>query len=1217
MAAGGGKITRTEAKNATVDSAEILNFLKNEMAEDARRMSERRRFTERLLSHDDVQVAELKTPTIDISKPFSEAKKIAGFETAVNADTGVEIAISSDGYKETRNSINKLAENLKMPAIAALENFNVLMPNSVYVGSYTDYGNSQNMTAMHCFVAPFEYDGTEYRAIYSAKETRNNDGSYSTKLYLQRVEALKAQKNVVHVEDRTVSSNEAQRSYYINDTTDTSISASGDNVNTIPINDLLEGYNLSALKAWPLAKIDVEERRAGDADSGWGRKADEVRRINHAVKVFNGIYEELYNMVNDAYVRNGYEKMGRRKNYFPHFQEEESNLFENFARKLGFGAGKYALPTSIDGLTETFSPGRNYNKHAEHRLGTDTAFDAIAGFEDYIESATKAAYLTDDIKRLRQLEREIRAGEQIGTLTSRTKLSKANGDFGSLAKWVHEYANLVAGKKSSLDRGVENVVGRRVYQVLDTIRSRRGAAAVAGNISSALTNIAPVVQVISEHPIATVKGMMGMMCDLMRGGDTPESRFLTRRFASDQLGVGRLARIEKIASKPFEIVDTIASNIVVRGYYQSNIDAGMEPEAAMLSADAQAARLMADRSLGQMPNVYSSKLFMGVLGQFQLEVANNLKWMKDITRTYSPGRAAAILTLLAVMSKLTNEAWKQLTGRELMLDPISAVQEGVSAGREAAQQGGAWQGLWKGVSAGLGELMGNLPYISGGRIGTNLISDAIDAVGTIKDAAEEGSSARAWDTAFWQMMNYITYGGQIKKSYQGEGALLAGGVYNKNGQLMYPVDASDTWTRVQTLIFGKSSTRYARMYWDEGRSALTADNTTKYQQLVEGGMSPGAAYETVYAHQHAGRLYNKIQQAEKAGDEEEAARLKIQLGEQLARVDYESIIPAGLEGEMKYGYAQLLKSAYMESGDEAFMPEYYKGEFTENGVKYKFTPESMERIAQAYSTNLEAQMAVYQNTWESMSEGERRDAYSKAKQNARAAAKKWGRKNAEYISVEEYEKRGYVAPENAESESKQPAGLTNPIADIYRAATGEGGDMINAFTNARTGETAATGAGLNEASSDGTAAGGAAAGGLSADEIKQLSNASTSKSNKSGSSGRRRSGGRKAGGSSMTVGAPTATVNIPWYKTRMYESFGAGYNPFPLTNSFEWGGERVSLSGEEMGAYSGLYDAYMDMYMRERQQEWDGSDSAGRETMLREMDERARDAAYQHLREVG
>ena len=83
-------------------------------------------------------------------------------------------------------------------------------------------------------------------------------------------------------------------------------------------------------------------------------------------------------------------------------------------------------------------------------------------------------------------------------------------------------------------------------------------------------------------------------------------------------------------------------------------------------------------------------------------------------------------------------------------------------------------------------------YISGGRIGTNLISDAIDAAGKIKTAIEEGDDARAWDEAFWQMMQYITYGGQFKKTYQGEGALLAGGVYNKSGQLMYPVDASDT-----------------------------------------------------------------------------------------------------------------------------------------------------------------------------------------------------------------------------------------------------------------------------------------------------------------------------------------------------------------------------------------------------------------------------------------
>lgn len=823
---------KTDVDSSAVSASELLDFMRNEMASDATNMRLRQAQYERILSHENIPVHVLEKTNLSSQDKYSDARNKAQFGDAVNSDTGVTVTLNKEGYGKTIFSIKKMDAELQPAALAALANYKTLIADGVYVGSYPDYGESANIKQMHCFVSAFEYGGEQYRAMYTAKESRNSDGSYSTKLYLQRVEALKTQKNAADTENLD-GLFRPTRMHYISSTADTSIASPSGAVNTVDAKTLLEGYNLSALKAWPLAKIDVEERSAGDADSGWGRKADEVRRINHAVKVFNGIYEELYNMVNDAYVRNGYEKMGKRKSYFPHFRDDKAGMFEGIADKLGFGGRGYALPTSIDGLTESFSPGRSYNKHAQRRLGHDTAFDAVKGFEDYVDQATKAAYLTDDIKRLRQLEREIRAGEQIGTLTSRTKLSKANGDFGSLAKWVHEYANLVAGKKSSLDRGVENVVGRRVYQVLDTIRSRRGAAAVAGNISSALTNIAPVVQVISEHPIATVKGMMGMMCDLMRGGDTPESRFLTRRFASDQLGVGRLARIEKIASKPFEIVDTIASNIVVRGYYQSNIDAGMEPEAAMLSADAQAARLMADRSLGQMPNVYSSKLFMGVLGQFQLEVANNLKWMKDITRTYSPGRAAAILTLLTVMSKLTNEAWKQLTGRELMLDPITAGEAGISAGREAADEGGAWKGLWAGLSAAWGEISGNLPYISGGRIGTNLVGDAIDAVGTIKDAAEEGSSARAWDTAFWQMMNYITYGGQIKKSYQGEGALLAGGVYNKNGQLMYPVDASDGWTRVQTLIFGKSSTRYARMYYDEGRQALTADNTTKYQHLRE------------------------------------------------------------------------------------------------------------------------------------------------------------------------------------------------------------------------------------------------------------------------------------------------------------------------------------------------------------------------------------------------
>lgn len=99
----------------------------------------------------------------------------------------------------------------------------------------------------------------------------------------------------------------------------------------------------------------------------------------------------------------------------------------------------------------------------------------------------------------------------------------------------------------------------------------------------------------------------------------------------------------------------------------------------------------------------------------------------------------------------------------------------------------------------------------------------------------------------------------------------------------------------------------------------------------------------------------------------------------------------------------------------------------------------------------------------------------------------------------------------------------------------------------------------------------------------------------------------------MTVGMPEATVTIPWHRTRLYESFGEGYNPFPLSGQFEWGGQAYNLEGEELKQYTGLYDAYMDIYMRERQDEWDAADNERRKEIYRELDERAKEAAREQF----
>lgn len=977
---------------------------------------------------------------------------------------------------------------------------------------------------------------------------------------------------------------------------------------------------------------------------GWGNKADEVRRIKYAAQVFSGIYEDLYNQVNEAQVRNGYAPLGHLENYFPHFQDDaKGGLITKIAAKIGFGAQTYALPTAIDGLTEDFTPGKKYNKHAEHRTGSSTTYDAIAGFEDYVDAATQVAYLTDDIKRLRQLESAVRSGETTGTLNRRGLLDKANGDFGAFAKWLHEYANLVAGKKSGLDRGVEGTVGRKLYQVLDIIRSRRGAGAVAGNISSALTNITPVTQVISEHPAATMKAMTSMMMDLFNGNSSgvPESDFLTRRFASNRLDGSAWSKVESIASKPFEMVDTLASNIVVRANYYANLDAGMESEAAMHSADVQAARLMADRSLGQMPNMYKSRLFMATFGQFQLEVDNTLRHtFKDIPKSMSTGRATGTLMLLSVMSYLTNAAFKKLRGRSVMPDPIDTGMDTVESFQKTYEESGGdiWSSLWSAGSAAWEGIADALPYWNEGRIGQSLVGSISDTISDISDAAEAGDDAAKWNTALWSMMDYVTFGGQIKKTYQGIGALMEMGNYNKSGQLMYPVDASDTWTRIQAMVFGKSSTEYAVKYWDEGRSALTSGNTDKYLKLTAEGMTPSEAYEAVYDYQNMTKLKKKRDAATKSGDTALAEYYDEQYQALLENVDYDNmVVDESLQSEAGKTYYSMLETAYRESGNSEFVPEWYSGEFTKDGIKRKYTPESIEQLQSVYSARVDALMSQYEDTWDSMTESERKEAYVDAKSDARSYAKQYGFDNGlEYVDKSDYDSLGYTAPGNEGSEYEKPSGLTNPAFDTYYAAAGEAANIADAFGNAMTGNPHARTAGTTENTVESQSVGAdqnastvtdadlaAAADVSTAGTTKKSGSTSYSKSGSSrrrrSSSSRRSSGsssGSSGGGVDLSAINVTPTTTVPLYRQKMQSSFGTNYNPYPLTNSFEWNGKQVTLNDTQMSTFSQMYDIYMDMAMQEQQTNWDAATNEQKQEMLAQMDANARAQAMEYMQMV-
>lgn len=960
----------------------------------------------------------------------------------------------------------------------------------------------------------------------------------------------------------------------------------------------------------------------GAAESG--AKADEVRRIAYAAQVIGGHYARMYDMVNDALVRNGYDRLGRIKNYFPHFDGEEGGALRRAMRKLGITAQNFELPADIYGLTETFSPGHQYSPFAQHRTGTGTTYDALEGLSRYLDPMTNIAYHTDNIQRLRQLESAVRAGEKNGTLTPRPQ---STGDFGKLAVWIHEYANQLAGKKANIfgDRDAEKLMGRKVYNSVTKLTNRRSAAAVAFNISSALSNTIPIAEVAVKHPIAFAQalGRYGMQL-LGDGNAMPESEFLTRRFGTDQLQDTFCSKLGNFANKPFELIDSLAGHLVVRTCYEANLRAGMDPESAMMSADSEAARLMADRSKGALPNLFGSRVFMTTLGQYQIEPLNQfMRLTQDTWRELSSdttmtetgrggemqthlgaaayARGAGTLALYAIVSWLTNMAWEKLTGRDILPDPIGSVQEA----QKNYDENGDW---FEAAKAGAMSMLEGLPFFGMGRFGTNVLNDAFENGKELLDALQATATgsekaAMAWNTVFWSGMSYMTGGGQFKKTYQGAGKLLQDGTFNKDGQLMYPVDASDTWTRIQAMVFGHSSTEYARMYYDEGRQPLSKENTQKYLDLVESGMNPGEAYESLYAYQKADRLRTQLNKAVKEGNTEAAAQLEEQIKQLIANVDYSTVIPRVSLDEVGKPYMDMLESAWRESGDSAFMPGWCKDTFSLDKVERRFTPESLEKIQPLYEQYLGEEMAKISGKWATMTTEQRKAAYSTAKSAAKVKAKDYALDHGyTYVNKEDYDAAGFIAPEKAAGAQMQP-GLTNPIGDAARVIQGEPVGTTEGGLSEDT-KKLLTGEGVTAASPEEVMQAAQEIDTAAANGVELLTGGASGGGKSGGKSGRRRKSGKRSGRSGGSSKAANDSGEAATYwQQRARAALGAAFG------GVDDGGSALGLSGDDLSMYQRLFNAYMTIYMWQGADGWEAADETGKTAMLDEMAGRARTAA--------
>ena len=694
-------------------------------------------------------------------------------------------------------------------------------------------------------------------------------------------------------------------------------------------------FNRDYLKQHPRV-----ERRGGMTFDEWNAAIQEFEKQNPnldlgkvraAVKVFHEVYDKLFQDMNRVRIENGYEPVNYLQGYFPHFQENEEggSILQKFARAAGIEGDVSPLPATINGLTANFKPGIRYMANIQNRLGYATAYDALQGFDRYIEVATDVIFHTADIQRLRALATQIRyrasdeglkqridaimmnpflnpdeANEQVTNLTKEGRYGLSN-----FVDELDEYTNLLAGKKSRLDRGMERFFNRKVYNVLKKFYSRVGANMVAANVGSALTNFIPITQAWSQ--VSTTDVLRGMW-DTLKNYKTADGLDAASAFINNRSGYGRLAMstMDKVSASAgwlMEAIDTFTTGSVVRARYYQNLRRGMSETSAMQEADQFASGIMADRSKGSMPTLYSARNpLVKLFTQFQLEVNNELSWIfKDMAQEERKKGVAALAKAMfkfLIGAWIYNEFYESIVGRRAALDPLDIINDTVGdftgyqlPNTVQAAVSGKWDftkekpGTEQAITNLEGAILSELPGmqvvnvlgldekwgvdIDSGRIA---IDSAIPSFAKIRKAIwssnEDMAPAKKAKTITDELIKPGLYlatpfgGGQIRKAYQGATAAARGGSYTVDNEgrdiLQYPLyndnaaDRAKSWA--QALLFGKTATEEAQSWVESGFKSLSAKETAAYQGMTEGGEDQRETYAFIQATRKLEKNYDKM-----------------------------------------------------------------------------------------------------------------------------------------------------------------------------------------------------------------------------------------------------------------------------------------------------------------------------------------------------------------------
>lgn len=678
-------------------------------------------------------------------------------------------------------------------------------------------------------------------------------------------------------------------------------------------------------------------------------------KIENAVTAYARQYDLFYDAINDFLTAHGYSTIGFIKGYAPHMQGEDTqNKLLSALRSMGVNTDAMVLPTSISGLTADYKPGKRRNPYFQSRRGTSTDYDAAAGYESYVGYLADILYHTDDIARLRGLSRYLRktygpeeisdaidhaeglrnmnAEDQMEVLRSAGRISKDStlspqdaraelenyidslyddikhmDKYSEFVKYIDNYANILAGKQSMADRGMEYTAGRTSLNAGNKLVSAFAKAQVAGNLSSALNQSAQLAQLLSEVDVRSLakatanlaKSTGGRIWNIKATELFDQSDLLTSKKGIEYLTAddSRMDRFVTALFKPADLMDSLISALTVQSKYEQLLSQGVDGSVAMDQANRFATSIMASRAKGSRPLAYESKnLLNQMLHLFQTEAVNSWDHItQDLPYQYrqmaaehgkkAGARAVATITVKGLCSafllnriteaayggtpapfdvlgyltnfvasgagmstnewlkNLVNSGWEQLFGEPLFDDGDDKEEE-----KTPFNLGQATDDL-------VYNLLNDVPFVrnAAGILGlgdqTMPLTNIAEAAQGVGEAAKNSGvlSGEMGGALLTLGASMLPGGRQVQKTAQGVQTILDGGRmygYGNNQRMQYPVER-DPFNIVQAVLFGNSGLSESRDFYASGNTGLSAKETQFVKEMERSGADRTAVYDAL------------------------------------------------------------------------------------------------------------------------------------------------------------------------------------------------------------------------------------------------------------------------------------------------------------------------------------------------------------------------------------